>query len=440
MGGRITPCCRGLAAAFLAGSWSHNNLTVRGIDALGRRARGLLHLVRAVITKFPEPPIGRTETLASFIAEVSNIGELPIRRWYQPIVAMAEPLQALSGLWLPPLASEGELSAWLALDATQLAWLADEHHYLRRASSPRLHHYHYQWIPKRSGSYRLLEAPKQRLKSIQRRVLREIIDHVPAHDAAHGFRSGRSALTYAAAHTDQDAVIRIDLAEFFATITESRVRAIYRSLGYPDDVARTLAAVCCTQTPNTVLALRPAAKSREEIVEHSAQRQLLHAAHLPQGAPTSPALANLVAFRLDQRLTALAKNWRARYTRYADDLAFSGDKHLAKYSTDLVANVGAIATEEGFDLRFRKTRVMQRAVRQQLAGIVVNVRPNLKRTDLDQLEAILFNCVRNGPVTQNRTKHPDFRAHLSGRVGWAEQVASTAHALRLRALFEDIVW
>lgn len=93
-----------------------------------------------------------------------------------------------------------------------------------------------------------------------------------------------------------------------------------------------------------------------------------------------------------------------------DDLALSGRRHLTQHATDLVANVGAIAIEEGFDLNFRKTRVMRRAVRQQLAGIVVNVHPNLKRADLDRLEAILFNYVRHGAGSQNRSNHPDFRA------------------------------
>jgi hypothetical protein len=247
-------------------------------------------------------------------------------------------------------------------------------------------------------------------------------------------------LTFAAPHTDQAVVIRLDLADFFATITEARACAIFRSLGYPNTVARTLAALCCTSTPIAVLSARPAARSKEELVDRSRQKQSLAASHLPQGAPGSPALANLVAFRLDRRLNALAASRHARYTRYADDLAFSGSKHLAKQATLFIANVAAIAVEEGFNVRFRKTRVMNRAMRQQLGGIVVNVRPNLVREDLDILEAVLFNCGRFGPISQNRTKHPDFRAHLAGRLSWVEHVGPRARALRLRKLFDSIVW
>jgi len=431
---------RGLAAAFLDGPWNVNGLVKRGVDALGQRARGLLRLVRAITQRFPEPPIGQLETLAGFISDVSTLRGVQIRHWQFPEPAMVAPLPALAQLSIPTLTCLGDLATWLEINSAQVAWLADEHRYQRRASSPRLHHYHYTWIPKRAGAYRLLEAPKAGLKSIQRRILHEIIDKIPAHDAAHGFRRGRSVLTFAAAHADRDVVLRLDLADFFAIITEARVRAIFHSLGYPSDVARPLAALCCTPTPISVLSARPAARSKEEIAERSTQRQRLAASHLPQGAPSSPALANLAAFRLDQRLCALATARHAQYTRYADDLAFSAGKHLAKHATDFIANVAAIAADEGFNVRFRKTRVMQRAVRQQLGGIVVNVRPNLARADLDLLEAILFNCVRYGAASQNRASHPDFRAHLTGRLAWAEHTGPLGRAARLRRLFERIEW
>jgi RNA-directed DNA polymerase len=437
---RPTELSRGLAAAFLDGPWGINALVARGADGLGRRARGLLHLARAVIRRFPDPPIGQSEDLAAFIDELSTLGAVHIRHWHFPEPAMAEPLPALAQLAIPLLTCGGDLAAWLKINSAQLAWLADEHRYQRRASSFQLAHYHYTWIPKRSGAYRLLEAPKAGLKLIQRRILHEIVDKIPVHDAAHGFRRGRSVLTFAAAHADRDVVLRLDLADFFATITEARVRAIFQSLGYPNDVARTLAGLCCTPTPISVLSARPPARSKEEIAERSTQRQRLAASHLPQGAPTSPALANLVAYRLDQRLSALATARDARYTRYADDLAFSGSKYLAKHSTDFIANVAAIAADEGFSVRFRKTRVMQRAVRQQLGGIVVNVRPNLVRADLDLLEAILFNCVRHGATSQNRAGHHDFRSHLAGRVAWAEHAGTPARAARCRKLYEHIAW
>ena len=161
--------------------------------------------------------------------------------------------------------------------------------------------------------------------------------------------------------------------------------------------------------------------------------------HLPQGAPTSPAVANLCAFRLDCRLGGLAKAAEANYTRYADDLAFSGDAGFARGAGRFAARVAAIVAEEGFAVNFRKTRLMRQSVRQHLAGLTVNVRPHVSRQELDRLEAILTNCVRFGPEGQNREGLANFRRHLEGRVAFAGMVGG-GRVARLRALLELIVW
>ena len=141
--------------------------------------------------------------------------------------------------------------------------------------------------------------------------------------------------------------------------------------------------------------------------------------HLPQGAPTSPALANLAAWRLDRRLAGAGGGFGARMTRYADDLAFSGDEAFGRNVRFLVARVGAIAIEEGFRVNQRKTRVMRRGRRQTLAGVVVNDTMNLPRRERDRLRATLFNAARSGLEVQNRDGRPEFRRHLEGRVAWA---------------------
>jgi hypothetical protein len=169
------------------------------------------------------------------------------------------------------------------------------------------------------------------------------------------------------------------------------------------------------------------------------QRQTWITRHLPQGAPTSPALANLAALRLDRRLSGLARRAGVVYTRYADDLTFSGGDDLAQARARFGALVAVIAGEEGFALNHRKTRLMRRGVRQHVTGVVVNVRPNVRRTDFDALKAILTNCARLGPATQNRAGLADFRAHLAGRVA---QMASihAGRGAKLRELFARIVW
>jgi RNA-directed DNA polymerase len=168
-------------------------------------------------------------------------------------------------------------------------------------------------------------------------------------------------------------------------------------------------------------------------------RTLYARPHLPQGAPTSPALANLTAFRLDCRLFGLAKSAGAVYTRYADDLAFSGGEDFNRVVGRFSTHTTAIALEEGFNVNHRKTRSMRQGVRQHLAGIVVNQKLSLRRRELELLEAILTNCVRFGPESQNRATLPDFRAHLEGRIGFVEMI-DRVKGHSLRALFEAIDW
>jgi hypothetical protein len=141
-------------------------------------------------------------------------------------------------------------------------------------------------------------------------------------------------------------------------------------------------------------------------------RRLYATPHLPQGAPTSPALANICCYRLDCRLTALSESAGATYTRYADDLAFSGDHNFEKRVERFSASVAAILQEEGLRVHHRKTRVMRQSVRQHLAGLVTNEKANVVRRDFDQLKAVLTNCVRHGAESQNRDGRPDFRSHL----------------------------
>jgi retron-type reverse transcriptase len=159
--------------------------------------------------------------------------------------------------------------------------------------------------------------------------------------------------------------------------------------------------------------------------------------HLPQGSPTSPALANLAAFGVDRRLAGLAARFGATYTRYADDLTLSGDRTLIRKAGGIVAVVEAIAADEGFRVNDAKTRVRSRAQRQLVTGLVVNERPNVKRVDYDRLRAVLHDAATNGPGAANRHDHPDFRAHLLGRIAWAA-AANPTRAERLRTAFAAI--
>jgi RNA-directed DNA polymerase len=426
-----------LAAALLSGPWELEGLVARAAEACGRKARWLRPLVRRLLADVAEHPGERASPVLArwLVADRGFSAKAPrvFGRvfWTTPTMAPAAPAAAS---WnLPELATPAALADWLGLELTELAWFADRHGREAKTPAGPLRHYSYRWLPKAGGNWRLLEAPKPRLKDVQRQLLHEILERIPPHDAAHGFRRGRSILTFASPHCGRALVLRFDLQHFFASVPASRVHGLFASVGYPIKVARVLTGLCTNTVPANVWDEHPAGSSAIE------DERRFRAPHLPQGAPTSPALANICAYRLDRRLSGLAKSVGATYTRYADDLAFSGDERLGSCIKRLRVGVCAIALEEGFELRLRKSRVMRRGVCQHLAGVVVNARPNVRRQDYELLKAILTNCVRRGPASQNRGNRVNFREHLLGRIAHVGML-NRARGARLRGLFDRICW
>ncbi len=437
---------RGLAEAFLSGRWDIDGLTERGSEVLGRRYRWLRPLARRVLASFPDEARPRVARLADFLwadepfrkACRKHALALHFREW--PEAEMA-PAAGPPASW--PSAGDhlaGRAGRFSRARAGELDWFADCQARERSATVEALRHYRYRWVAKPSGSRRLIEAPKPRLKQLQRRLLDEILVHIPPHEAAHGFRPGRSVLSFVAPHVGQTIVLKMDLRDFFVSITSGRVMAIFLTAGYPEPVARLLTGLCTNTVPLMVwnqagpLELDP---SRSAAGWQA--RRLYRQPHLPQGAPTSPALANLAAHRLDARLAGLARAAGASYTRYADDLVFSGGESFARSIARFPRHAAAIALEEGFAVQHRKTRVMRQGVRQRAAGVVINQKINITRDDYDQLKAILYNCVRSGPGEQNRAGVADFRAHLAGRVAYVARV-NPRRGERLMQLFEQIIW
>ncbi len=337
---------------------------------------------------------------------------------------------------LPAISTTGELATWLGLSVPRLEWFADLHDRNGKHESRKLWHYHYRPLAKRSGDIRLIEAPKEQLKEIQRRILAGILEKIPTHEAAHGFLRGRSIQSFATPHIGRRVVLRMDLKEFFPSILAARIEALFRTSGYPERVADLLAGLCTHCTSPDVW------QDTGLVWDNDRMRAAFHRysrRHLPQGAPTSPTLANLCAYRLDCRVAGLAEAVGAIYTRYADDLVISGGRNLDRVVKRLGLHVAAIAIEEGFDVNYRKTRIMRESVSQRVAGIVVNERLNVRRQDYDRLKAILTNCVRHGTSGQNREQHDDFRAHLRGRISFVETVHAE-RGTRLRAIFDKIAW
>lgn len=437
-----TVLSRCLADAFLAGVWNESALVRRGSAALDRRPRWLLPIAREVLGSYHRPPADRPRELARLIAAAlgdrsHDPREHPaprVRRWFLPESAMGR------RRWpVPELTTLAELAAFLSLDDGELGWLADTRSLERTVRDEPLRNYAYTWLPRGERPPRAIERPKHQLKTAQRQILHEILDRIPAHAQAHGFTRGRSALSNAAAHTGRRVVLRMDLADFFASIQARRVYGIFRAAGYPEAVAHALTGLTTNVVPATAWAAVPRPTDRRQIAAHHLLGRRLSTPHLPQGAPTSPALANLAAFRLDRRLTGLAQSLDATYTRYADDLSFSGGGLLLARAGRVRETIAAIAREESFDVNNRKSALVTRAGRQRICGIVVNERPNVARDEYDLLKATLHNAARRGPEEENRAGHADFRAHLLGSIAWVESV-NPRRGARLRERFERIEW
>jgi hypothetical protein len=334
---------------------------------------------------------------------------------------------------ITPVPDLAALAALLDLDAGELAWFADTRGQERRVDEP-LRHYRWRALPKRGGS-RLVAAPKPRLKEIQRRLVRHVLAPIALHPAAHGGVPGRSVRTALQPHARQPVVIRADLEAFFASIPAPRVHGVLRSAGLPESVAYAITGLCTTVVPRDVWAR---VSVPDDLDRHYRLGRALAAPHLPQGAPSSPALANLVAFFLDRRVAGLARAFDSEYTRYVDDLSFSGGAHLRNGRSAFVAQLDSVVRSEGFRLVEAKTVVLGWAGRQQALGAVLNDRPTLSRPERDALRAVLHNCAVRGWRSQARGVE-GFPAVLLGRIGHAGGLDPVLGA-RLRQAYDAIDW
>lgn len=332
---------------------------------------------------------------------------------------------------LPHLKTPRDLADWLEMPLGRLVWLTHRLKDGMRPQSEQESHYHYRWVKKRSGGQRLIEAPKPFLKEAQQRILRGILDHVPPHVNAHGFVAGRSILSNARPHVGQRILLKFDLENFYPSVRYSRVVAIYRSLGFSREVGIWLGRLTTSVAHWNLFRTGSTAA-------YSANAPYL-SRHLPQGAPTSPALANLSAWSLDVRLTGLARAFDLNYTRYADDLTFSGSHRFGGALRDFIPLVGKIIKSEQFRVHRRKRKIIRDSQRQTVTGVVVNTKPNISRVEFDRLKAILFNCVKHGPSTQNHDGHENFADHLRGRIAHVRHL-NRARGEKLLELFNRINW
>ena len=233
-------------------------------------------------------------------------------------------------------------------------------------------------IKKKSGGYRKINAPRKELKQIQKRLLEVLYNVYEFKECQQGFMRNKSIVTNAKNHINSNYILNLDLKDFFDTINFGRVRGLF--LGKPfyfnNEVATILAKIVTNDNK------------------------------LPQGAPTSPIISNMICYILDNNIEKYCKNYNCNYTRYADDITISTKsykfpKQIAR--KDLNNNIilgdrliKIIEEEAGFIINKNKTKFSEKMKRQEVTGIIINEKINIKRIYIKNLRAMIYNCNKNG--------------------------------------------
>lgn len=277
--------------------------------------------------------------------------------------------EQLARYGLPVWRGEEDLAEALGVSVATLRFFS------QHRLADRFFHYVQFEVPKRAGGVRTIMAPRRQLKSLQRIVLRTLVDQLPVSEHAHGFRRGRSIASGASSHVGKRVVVTMDLQDFFPTVTFVRVRGYFIAMGYGYVVAATLAALL-TEAPR-------------QVVEVNGERYYVPVGerHCVPGAPTSPGICNAIVHRMDRRLSGLASHLGFDYSRYADDLTFSGNDR--KRVGRILGATQRIVESEGFALRSDKTRVAHAGSRQRVTGVTVNETLGLSRVERRRLRAMI---------------------------------------------------
>jgi RNA-directed DNA polymerase len=301
--------------------------------------------------------------------------------------------EQLARYGLPCWRTEVELAQALGLSVSRMRYFS-----IHRERERTCHYVTFA-VPKRGGGERLLMAPKRELKALQRKLLTLLVAQLPASPHAHGFLRGRSVRSNAEPHRGKRVVLRLDLKDFFPSVHVGRVRGLFIAFGYSYPVAQTLAVL-----------MTEAQRQRVDI-----DGQIYHvpvtSRHCVQGAPTSPGLCNAVLHRLDRRLHGLAQKRGFVYTRYADDLTFSGDDVNAAHQLRRAAE--RIVAEEGFAVNAAKTRVQGRGARQVVTGVVVNQQVGLSRQERRKLRSAIHRLRHEADPARRRLLTMKVRGKLA---------------------------
>lgn len=282
--------------------------------------------------------------------------------------------------------------------------------YLASVINSSENHYREFSIKKRSGGLRTITAPYPALLEMQYWIYENILKTIPINPSAHGFTYKKSIITNSSIHKGQKQLLKVDLKDFFPSININRIIYIFKQLGYPNNVAFYLSSICCYEN------------------------------YLPQGAPTSPSLSNLVSRKLDSRLIKLAKKFNLKFTRYADDLTFSGDLIPTKF----IEYIESIIKDEGFEINDSKTRLYKNKGKRIVTGISVadneiKVPRNYKRKLKLELNFIKKYGLESHLSKKKIRKH-NYLFSIAGKVNfWLSVEPKNNYAIESKKMLEQYI-
>lgn len=295
-------------------------------------------------------------------------------------------------------------------------------------------------IKKKTGGYRQITAPKNKNFTLLLRCVNEIFKSIyTPSNYAMGFTEGRSVVANADAHKGQNYILNIDLKDFFPSIGQARVwkRLQIEPFNFPQPVANLLAGLCAMKEKRTM--------------EDGTEKDVYV---LPQGAPTSPIITNMICDTLDRRLAGLARRFNLRYTRYADDITFSSMHNVYQAGSDFNKELARIIQGQGFTINEKKTRLQKTGGRQEVTGIIVSSKLNVTQKYVRDIRNLLYIWDRYGytaayakffPKYKEEKGHvkknvPDLANVLYGKLMYLKMVKGENDSVykRLQTKFEKL--
>lgn len=301
-------------------------------------------------------------------------------------------------------------------------------------------------IRKRSGGRRFIHVPNRQLMAVQRWINSHILQDVKPHSASHAFSRKSSIKKCAQVHCGSAWLVKLDISDFFESVSEIQVFRAFRSMGYTPLVAFELARICTIRTPTH----SPRQHFKQWLVKKV--NNTIYAyndryiGYLPQGAPTSPLLANLVMRQCDKELSEIAAKFGMKYTRYSDDLTFSS--HDPAFGRDgcrkLIFEAYSVLSRAGYRPNARKSTIVPPSARKLVLGLTIDgVEPRLTKEFKDRIRQHLYFLEKLGPVDHAFNRKFDsiwgMKAHIKGLIDFAKMIEPKYAAL-CRERFEKIDW